>query len=124
MKRLLASLLVMLCAFSVSACGDNGDPRGPELDGAWSGFAQGFTVSLTLSSNGPGVITGSGTLSAGGAVISLTVRNGIHSHPNVSLTLGGEGYEDLNYSATFSEDALIGTLNGSGFSNFGLTLTR
>jgi hypothetical protein len=71
-----------------------------------------------------GAVTGTGTISGAGTPLAITVT-GTHSHPNVSLNANAPGFEPMNFQGTFTNDNTInGTLNGSGFDNFALTLQR
>ncbi len=119
--RLLPLLLLLVFA---AACGDSpSQPRTPSIDGAWSGSAAGFTLNLVLASGAAGV-SGNGTVSGEGTSIAVTAT-GTHVHPNVALTLQATGFQDLNFQGQFTDDNTInGTLNGSGFNNFALTLRR
>lgn len=125
--KLLPVLAVVL---TLAACGDD-DPSGPSTPaiptatGQWTGTASGISFSFTLSEASNGSITGSGSASAPTGSIAMTVRSGTHAHPNISLTLGGEGFEDANFQGAFAGDNTItGSINGSGFNNFALTLQR
>lgn len=120
-------LLPLAVVLSLGACGDDGPaaPEVPTATGRWLGTASGISFDLTLSEAANGSVSGSGSASSASGAISFTVRSGTHAHPSISLTLGGEGFEDANLQGTFSSNNVIsGTLNGSGFNNFGLTLNR
>jgi hypothetical protein len=80
-------------------------------------------MNLTLTETG-GNVTGSGTLAGPGGTVSVTVT-GTHSHPSVSLTLSLTGFNPAVFTGSFTNDNTIpGALNGSGFVNFGITITR
>jgi hypothetical protein len=121
MRRIL-SLALMLAL--LAACGDGPtDPPIPSLTGRWTGTTGDIAVDLTLTETG-GALSGSGHLAAPSMSLAITAT-GTHAHPNVSMTIRAQGYEDMDYSGTMSGDAaIVGRLNGSGFTNEGLTLNR
>ncbi len=46
-------------------------------------------------------------------------------HPSVALTMSASGYEDLKFGGKFTDkNTVVGTLYGSGFSDFAITLAR
>ncbi|MDO8500451.1 MAG: hypothetical protein Q7S20_01250 [Gemmatimonadaceae bacterium] len=93
--------------------------------GNWSGTftpgASSVSLSLLLTENA-GQVTGNGTIS-GETSTALTVT-GTFVAPNVSLTLSPPGFEPMNYAAFVKEASMSGALNGSGFFNQGVTLSR
>lgn len=122
MSRAWFSLFLML----LLACG--GDKTGPariEAEGSWSGsftVAEPITLSLTLVET-TGNVTGNGTLVSPSASVALSVA-GTYVPPALSVSVTAPGFNDLNLSATVGETSMTGTLNGSGFSNQAVTLTR
>jgi len=119
--------LALALALAPVGCGDSG--TGPELPptvtGSWSGTSQGVTLNLTLSEGVGGAVAGSGNIAGPDGNISLIVRQGTHAHPDVSLVLGTQGYQDMTFSGRMSgETQIAGTLNGSGFDNFNFNLGR
>lgn len=115
MRRLLPLLLLL-----VTGCIFGGDP---DIDGTWGGSTPDFSYSMTVTEKDK-TVTGSATLTGGGTSVALTVT-GTHAHPAVSLTISATGYESVNFSGNFETDDLIrGRLNGSGFSNEQISLTR
>lgn len=124
MRTLTAGVLALMLA--ATACGDDEptEPATPTVNGTWTGTAGDFSFSLTLSETDAGAISGSGTATADGDPISVTIT-GTHAHPDVSLTMTSTGFADLNFTGEFSgDDSIHGSLNGSGFNNFALTLER
>lgn len=125
MRRLASILLLALVPLFVTACGDD-SPTGPaevSIEGTWTGSIEGGTFTLTLAQQGSD-ITGSGNISATGGSASLNIT-GTRSGANISLVMTSSGFEDLNYSGTIQNATTInGTLNGSGFQNEPLTLTK
>ncbi|MFW6085161.1 MAG: hypothetical protein ACODAA_08110 [Gemmatimonadota bacterium] len=123
MRALSAGILALMLV--VTACGDDAptEPETPTVNGSWTGSGGDFSFDLTLSESESGSISGSGTAEAD-EPLSLTI-SGTHAHPDVSLTMSSSGYSDLNFSGEFSgDDTIHGSLNGSGFDNFALTLNR
>jgi len=118
--------LALAMVLALAACGDNGtEPELPTVSGSWSGTSQGITLNLTLSEGVGGAVAGSGNIAGPDSNISLIVRQGTHAHPDVSLVLGAQGYEDMNFAGRMSgETQITGTLNGSGFDNFNFNLGR
>lgn len=44
----------------LAACGDSTGPEAPSLTGQWSGTSQGITLTVTLTEDAAGRLTGSG----------------------------------------------------------------
>jgi hypothetical protein len=118
MRRFLASIAVV----AVLGCG--GDSNGPKqtLTGTWRGPVSTATVTLNLTQNGRDV-TGNGTIVGGTESAALTVT-GTSNLPTFSLTISASGFESMNFSGTLGTNQLAGTLNGSGFVNAAVTLTK
>ncbi len=118
---------VLACALLLASCG-GGDKTGPtpiEVQGTWQGSltdGSNATISLTLAETA-GTVTGSGNLATSATAIAVTVT-GTYAEPHVSLTLAAPGFNNTNLSATVGETSMSGTLNGSGYVNAALTLTR
>jgi hypothetical protein len=127
--RWVITLALVVSVAGLSGC-DSSDPNGgpsPMLTGSWNGTStvQGlsFNVSLQLVENN-GAVNGNGTITLQNTVaVSAT---GTYNFPAVSMTIRSSGFEDLNFSGTLSADgnSISGTMMGSGFDNFGLTLRR
>lgn len=79
-------------------------------------------MSLTLSQTGTSV-SGTGSISGGGNTIPLTA-SGTYVAPDLSLTLSSDGFQPTSYTGSLSHGTITGTLNGSGFNNASMTLTR
>ena len=120
--------LVFLPLFAIlAACGS--DATAPEPDpavtGSWSGTGSGFTLQLTLNEQPDGSVAGSGSITLATGPIALTVLSGTHAFPNLSLTLGATGLLDINLTGTVTSATMItATLNGSGFSDESIDLTK
>ena len=95
----------------------------PVLTGQWSGSSSGLTLSLTLTEDAGGTVSGSGTIAA---TTSLTLSvQGSHTHPNVLMTMSNPCCDPVIYQGTMQGNNTInGEMNGSGFVNFTLNLTR
>jgi hypothetical protein len=124
MRYLLVGLALL-----IAACGSEGgstEPDVPDVQGQWNGAFNtnvgSGNLSLTLN-EANGNVTGTGTLTAAGDALALTVT-GNYAPPNVSLQMTSPGFEPMNLSGTLSEDEIDGTLNGSGFVNIAVTLDR
>jgi hypothetical protein len=105
----------------LSGCDKATEPT-PVITGSWSGSGGGISINLSLSQSGTSV-TGNGSMSSSGGAIALTTT-GTFTNPNFSLTLRAQGYEDVNFSGTVSGNSMTGVMNGSGFNQVGMTLSR
>ena len=127
LRRAWHLLLAFLVAV-VGACGgdDSVAPGSePDVTGSWSGSTSiGIEMSLTLTEASDGGVSGSGTFGSSAAATAITVRQGTHVFPNLSLTLD-TGSEDLIYIGTVVNEALItGKITGQGLLNVDLDLTK
>ncbi len=122
MRQIFVLAVIGLLSLSM-ACSDSG-PSGPEttrVTGTWTGSATGLTFTFTLSESASGSITGSGSVGSAAA----TVFSGTHAGSTVSFTFGASGFEDANFTGELSNSTtMTGAVNGSGFSNFALTLRK
>jgi|TARA_B100000809_G_scaffold92838_2_gene91500 hypothetical protein len=108
----------------LAACGDGGTAPNPTVTGTWGGNSGRTTLTLTLIEAVDGTVTGSGNL-AQDQNVALAVRVGTHAFPNLSLTLAPFGSYDLDLTGTvMSTTTIAATLNGSGFNNESIQLTR
>lgn len=120
--------LLILLAFALACGGDSNEPTRIEAEGQWSGPINNNsgtplgTMVLTLVETA-GAVTGSGNVTAGTESLAITTT-GTYAPPNLSLTLSAPGFNDMNLTGTVAETALTGTLNGSGFVNAAIALTR
>lgn len=98
------------------------------VSGSWSGPVTDNggldigTMVLTLTETN-GTVSGNGTI-GNNAVTGAVSAAGTYVVPTVSLALSTPGFEDINLRATVSRATMTGTLNGSGFRNTPITLTR
>jgi hypothetical protein len=124
MRYLLAALVLVFAACGGDA-GPN-EPAVPDVEGQWNGSINtnvgSGSLALTLN-EAAGNITGTGTLVTSGDALALTVT-GNYAPPNVSLQMTSPGFEPMNLSGTVNEEAINGTLNGSGFVSIAVTLHR
>lgn len=122
-RLLVVSALTLLAA---GCGGDSGTEPKQTITGTWNGTITGSagsgTMSLTLTQSGTQV-TGAGSLSAplGSAAITAS---GTFSAPTLSLNLSATGFQSINFTGTVNGNSMTGTMNGSGFQNYGVTLTR
>jgi hypothetical protein len=125
--RFIAALLIA----GLSGCGsDSSGPTTPavpqDVNGTWVGTAPGTppsTVSLTLATQGS-TVTGSGQFAQGTISIALIVASGTYTPPNLSLVVNAVGFSQLNFTGQRTQNLLTGLLNGSGFSNQAITLSK
>ena len=124
MRKLLLGALMAITL----ACGggDGNGPSTPEAEGQWNGpintSSGSGNLALTLN-DASGNITGTGTLTFPGDAIALTVT-GNYAPPDISLQMTSPGFEPMNLSGTLGDTQIQGVLNGSGFVNIAVTLTR
>lgn len=122
--RVIASVSMVL--FLVAAgCSDSSGPK-TTVTGNWTGSApisvgSNATLSMVLTESS-GAVTGTGSL-VGSTSIALTVT-GTYAAPSLGLTMSAPGFSSLNLTATVSGKTMTGTLNGSGFNNTAITLTK
>ena len=124
MRYLVVGLLLL-----VAGCGGGDgstEPDDPEVEGQWNGPINtnvgSGSLALTLTETS-GTVGGTGTLSVTGDALALTVT-GTYAPPNISLQMTSPGFEPMNLSGEVTEEEIDGTLNGSGFVNIAVTLTR
>lgn len=133
-RRTALPLLVVL---ALSACESTTEPNPPppRVDGTWTGVAHaGFNnfwdFALSLQEDASGRITGTGRLAPvvpqqGLSAHDFVVRLGVNGYPDVLLSLATEDFLDVLFSGQFvQQDAISGHLNGSGYQNAPVTLTR
>ena len=121
MSNSMKPTLGLLALLAISACGDSLGPKSA-LDGVWSGtITDAGPATMTLAED-DGNISGTGTLAGSLAI----VVSGTHTGGNVALILAAPGFTPANFAGTVGADGLTmsGTLNGSGFVNNGMTVTR
>lgn len=128
MRRFTTILLACAVAF---ACGDSPTEPDPTVDGVWRGEgtiegAGNFTLRLTMTEGETGQVSGTGALGIASQpeAIALTILGAAHSHPDLSVTLGATGYEDMTYNGVVTETQITGSLGGSGFTGQQVILVK
>jgi hypothetical protein len=122
--RTLSRLLFLLpLCMMLAACGDGGTEPNPNVTGTWGGQSGATTLTLTLIEASDGTVTGSGNV-ANPQNAALALRAGTHVFPNLSLTLAPFGFTDVDLIGTVTATTIAATLNGSGFNNLAIELTR
>ena len=126
--RRLGLGLWIVAGLAVAGCGgdDGGSgPSHPSIEGHWSGTVNpGGTLVLNLAED-DGNVTGTGTLTATGLGLAIDVTGTYtRSTADASLTLSSEGFEPMNLNGTVTETKIVGALNGSGFQDAAISLTR
>ncbi|HET7273878.1 MAG TPA: hypothetical protein VFI91_01775 [Longimicrobiaceae bacterium] len=119
------AILTMMVPLILGACGGSTGPDDRHsLNGQWE--SQDFRadeVLMTLTVTNRQVV-GHGSLTNTTSSTALTIE-GTYVPPSVSLNLGLERFEDINFEGTFEDDnTLIGTLRGSGFDAEPITFVR
>jgi hypothetical protein len=91
--------------------------------GTWVGAtAAGQILSISLVENS-GVVSGSGSLTGAGGPFAQTI-SGVFVAPTLTLTLSSGLHPPFNLQATLAGSTMTGALNGSGFANDAITLTK
>jgi hypothetical protein len=107
-------------------CGGAGTEPKPTIAGTWTGNVitanSSSSVTLTLQQSGTS-LTGNGAWIGTTGTAALTV-SGTFTAPSMSLTIGSPVYDPINFPGTISGRMMTGTMNGSGFVNTSVTLTR
>lgn len=120
MRRLFVVVFSM-AVLTAGGCRDSTAPE-PTIAGAWSGSGGGISMSMSLTESAHAV-TGNGSMSGPDGALAMTVT-GTFTNPNFSLTVTAQGYENMNFAGTLSGNSATGVMNGSGFNQVGMTLTR
>lgn len=118
MRRLLL-LAGLVAAFA--GCTDSTSPSDP-VSGRWRGATLEVTVDLTIARDGPN-ISGSGNFAFFDGSTAFTV-SGTWVAPNISLVLSSPGFQDTHLGGTLEGGVIDGLLNGSGFTNVEMVLSR
>jgi hypothetical protein len=92
------------------------------LSGSWTGNLSGASLAMTLV-EANGLVNGNGTLVAGATSLSLTIT-GTYAAPTVALSAAATGFAPMNITGTVNGNTINGTVNGSGFVNTAVTLTK
>jgi hypothetical protein len=118
MRRTLA-----LLAFStLTACSALGGEFDQQIDGTWTGNANGQSISMQLIQTGN--VTGIATISSAGVSRSFGV-SGKFVSPTFTAELSGTAPGDtIALATTVSGRSMSGTLSGSGFTGNAVTLQR
>ena len=116
MSRVVRRALSVAVIVALAGCnGDASGPDQPELTGNWAGrftnavLGQG-NLTLTLSQDSDGLVTGNWSLTGDGGNREGTVA-GSHHHPDVLLALEGDSGTLLYTGQTDSNDRIRGFLN-------------
>lgn len=123
-------VLPLLFALLIAACGgdDAAAPKDIVVTGEWAGRAGAgngvFDIEITMTET-EGSVSGTGRFVAAGAVVAAFTLSGTHTFPEVALTIVATGFQDALFTGSFTGDNTItGQLNGSGFENEPVTVTR
>ncbi|HEX8390955.1 MAG TPA: hypothetical protein VF665_01255 [Longimicrobium sp.] len=115
----------------LAGCGSGDGPTEPaaktsKLDGEWRGKLDNATLYLRLTENAAGTfVVGNGNLSVVPTFLDLRVASSSYTHPDLSMVLSSPGYEPLNFTGQrVSDDVIKGKVNGSGYRDASVTLTR
>jgi hypothetical protein len=126
--RSLLILTVVASSIATSGCGgDKAAPtqpapvvvvEKPDPAGSWNSTSGSATLTMVLA-NANGAVSGSGVYSVGTTSIALTITGAYSaSATTVSLSMAATGFQTMNFSGQMiSTKQIVGTLNGSGFTN-------
>ena len=121
MRRMFAVALLAL------GLGCGADALGPVMtvDGEWFGVQNGYSLSMNLTQSATGEVTGS-ALVAGTSGISDAQVQGTFAYPSLVVTITPPGFDAVIYTGTMSssEAKIDGKLNGSGFVNLELDVSK
>lgn len=121
----LGILLPVLLLAALVACDDpTGGSTPISIIGSWTGSTAGVNVTMTLSGAGS-TVSGSGSVSGPGGNLAMQV-SGTRAFNDLTLTITfEEDFEPATFTGTVQSSTTIsGTLDGSGFDNDALTLTK
>ncbi len=123
MKR--RAFLSLLLVAAMIGCGSDG-PAGPDtvsIQGTWTGVTSGVNIRMTFAAGSEAVV-GNGSFNGPGLVLPLTI-NGTRLGVDLNLTLSSPGFEATVFTGTIhSATSITGQLNGSGFVNAPVSLTK
>ena len=116
--------LILVASLALGGCTDDPvTPEPPTVAGQWSGSMDGLTFSMLLTQD-ESQVTGTGQGTGGSEGSDVLTITGVYLPPNVSLTIESSVYSATNFTGVHSEHTITGHLNGGGFENRPLTLTR
>ena len=123
----VALLTAAAACSSSEASGPNGRPSGK-----WAGSLVSGTFSVAISvvmvEDAAGKVTGNGFIST--AISGVTNNTGALTltgtfvAPNLSANLASQGFNTMNLTGKITGDSFNALLNGSGFGNETIVLTR
>jgi hypothetical protein len=115
----------------LAGCGGGDGPTEPaaktsKLDGTWRGKVDGANLYLILAESPNGTVVGGfGNISAVPTFLELRVTSSSYMHPGLSMVLSSPGYEPLSFGGQrVSDNVIKGKVNGSGYRDASVTLTR
>lgn len=117
MTRFLHRLVVPLLLLAAAGCGLLGSEDEITVDGTFEGTTEirgdQWRVRLALSESESHAVTGSGTLARvdNQEAIALEI-DGVHQHPDLTLSLVNSNFYDKDFSGTVAEDGtrITGTI--------------
>jgi len=122
MRRRIA---IALIALSVLGCGSDSLAPVTTVDGEWYGVQNGYSLSLSLTQTPAGAVTGTALVAGTSGVADATV-SGTFNFPSLFLTITPPNFEPFIYTGTMSQTSakIDGKLNGSGFSNLVINISK
>jgi hypothetical protein len=125
-------LLVALCLSATVLAGCTEPKASLSAAGAWQGSVGTQVLTATLAQDNAGSVTGTGTMTnTPSGTRALTITGAVADNSssstsmNISLTLTSGGTTTpFNLTGTVSESAIVGKLNGSGFTDDAIVLHK
>ena len=120
--------LLLVLMLSTAACSENPvEDEDPSLTGRWSGQT---TIGGTPLSMEIQMQENNGSVNATGNMVFVEplaiTATGVYNFPSLSLTVRSSGFADMSFAGELGADgnSISGSMRGSGFDNFAITLRR
>jgi hypothetical protein len=114
---------LILLGFLAAACSGSTSTQPLTVDGNWQGSASGQTLSISLTTSGQAV-NGTGSVSATGSATYLVTISGTFVVPTLAVAMTSAQHPTMSLTATLGGGVLSGALNGNGFNDAVIVLTK
>jgi hypothetical protein len=118
MRRLFAVLVFA----SLAACDTLSGPLESTVGGTWTGTSAGQSLTMNLQQGGSGV-AGTGALTGSFGARNVAI-SGNFTPPDLTLTLSSAGAPPITLEAVVTNNALLGSLTGGGFTGDAIAMSR
>jgi hypothetical protein len=125
-RRLFEGMAAAALLAVAAGCSTSESIAPMSATGNWVGTFSNFGTPTTLTVlllDKTGTVTGNGTFALGTSTVPVNV-SGTFVSPTLSVTVTSQGFANMNLTARVSSTSLDALLNGSGFLNQAITLTR